>query len=142
MKILHIHTKMVSGGIEAIVCNLVNEMSKSHDVTLCTIFQPTDDDVFYRKLDNKVKKITIGKKNLDFPLKKYGKYIESSHKDIMMLCIYMVVFNTIFLPLLCCIQRLGLYILYIRMHVKKIKHGIGGFLNLKSICLLIGGCGQ
>ena len=75
---------MVSGGIEAIVCNLVNEMSKSHDVTLCTIFQPTEDDVFYRKLDNKVKKITIGRSILVFPLRKYGKYTELFHGDIMM----------------------------------------------------------
>lgn len=86
MKILHIHTKMVSGGIEAIVCNLVNEMSKSHDVTLCTIFQPTDDDVFYRKLDNKVKKITIGKKNFGFSIKEIWKIyrvISWGHYDVV-----------------------------------------------------------
>ena len=86
MKILHIHTKMVSGGIEAIVCNLVNEMSKSHDVTLCTIFQPTEDDVFYRKLDNKVKKITIGKKHFGFSIKEIWKIyrvISRGHYDVV-----------------------------------------------------------
>ena len=73
MKILHIHTKMVSGGIEAIVCNLVNEMSKNNDVTLCTIFQPSGNDVFYNKLDSKVNKITIGKKNFGFSIKEIWK---------------------------------------------------------------------
>ena len=86
MKILHIHTKMVSGGIEAIVCNLVNEMSKTHDVTLCTIFQPTEDDVFYRKLDEKVKKITIGKKHFGFSIKEIWKIyrvISQGHYDVV-----------------------------------------------------------
>ena len=86
MKILHIHTKMVSGGIEAIVCNLVNEMSKTHDVTLCTIFQPTEDDVFYRKLDENVKKITIGKKHFGFSIKEIWKIyrvISQGHYDVV-----------------------------------------------------------
>lgn len=86
MKILQIHTKMVSGGIEAIVCNLVNEMSKSHDVTLCTIFQPTEKDVFYRRLDEKVKRITIGKKHFGFSIKEIWKIyrvILQGHYDIV-----------------------------------------------------------
>lgn len=77
---------MVSGGIEAIVCNLVNEMSKAHDVTLCTIFQPTEDDVFYRKLDENVKKITIGKKHFGFSIKEIWKIyrvISQGHYDVV-----------------------------------------------------------
>lgn len=73
MKILQLHTKMVSGGIEAVVCNLSNELSKTHDVTLCTIFQPTEQDVFYQKLSDKVKKITIGKKHVGFSIKEIWK---------------------------------------------------------------------
>lgn len=73
MKILQLHTKMVSGGIEAVVCNLSNELSKTHDVTLCTIFQPTEQDVFYQKLSDKVKKITIGKKQVGFSIKEIWK---------------------------------------------------------------------
>ena len=69
MRILHIHTKLVSGGIEAIVCGLANEMVKSHDVTVCTIFEPHDDDVFYSRLKPEVKKITCGKKNFGFSIK-------------------------------------------------------------------------
>ena len=77
---------MVSRGIEAIVCNLVNEMSKTHDVTLCTIFQPTEDDVFYRKLDENVKKITIGKKHFGFSIKEIWKIyrvISQGHYDVV-----------------------------------------------------------
>ena len=33
MKILHIHPSMAGGGIEAMICGLVNEMAKVHDVT-------------------------------------------------------------------------------------------------------------
>lgn len=86
MKILQLHTKMVSGGIEAIVCNLSNELSKSHDVTLCTIFQPTEEDVFYRKLDSNIKKITIGKKRFGFSLKEIWRIfrvIAQGHYDVV-----------------------------------------------------------
>ena len=69
MRILHIHTKMVSGGIEAIVCGLANEMVKQHDVTVCTIFKPSKDDVFYAKLDPSVKKMSLGKENYGFSIK-------------------------------------------------------------------------
>ena len=50
MKILHIHPSMAGGGIEAMICGLVNEMAKVHDVTLCTIFEPKKEDVFEKKL--------------------------------------------------------------------------------------------
>ena len=60
MRILLLHTKMVSGGIEAIVCGLANEMSKTEDVTLCTIFKPTEDDVFYKKLSSLVQNVPRG----------------------------------------------------------------------------------
>lgn len=73
MRILHIHTKMVSGGIEAMVCNLVNEMSKTHDVTLCTIFRPEEDDVFYKKLSPQVTKITLGKNHFGFSIREIWK---------------------------------------------------------------------
>lgn len=86
MKILQIHTKMVSGGIEAIVCGLANEMSKLHDVTMCTIFQPNQDDVFYEKLASRVTKHTIGKKNFGFSvaeLFKIFKYIKDGGFDVV-----------------------------------------------------------
>ena len=67
---------MVSGGIEAIVCGLVNELSKTEEVTLCTIFEPHDDDVFYKKVSNRVHKITIGKKNFGFSFKEIFKIVK------------------------------------------------------------------
>ena len=64
---------MVSGGIEAMVCGLVNELVKSNDVTLCTIFKPSIDDVFYNKLSYNVKKINLGKVNFGFSIKEIFK---------------------------------------------------------------------
>lgn len=86
MKILQLHTKMVSGGIEAIVCGLSNEMSKTEEVTLCTIFQPTSKDVFYNKLSPNVKKATIGKLNFGFSIKEIFKiynFIKKGNYDIV-----------------------------------------------------------
>lgn len=86
MNILHIHTKLVSGGIEAIVCGLANEMSKSHNVTVCTIFEPKEDDVFYAQLSPKVKKISIGKKDYGFSIMeifKILKIIGSGNYDVV-----------------------------------------------------------
>ena len=86
MRILQLHTKMVSGGIEAIVCGLANEMSKSHDVTMCTIFQPNQDDVFYEKLASRVTKHTIGKKNFGFSVSeifKIFRYIKDGNFDVV-----------------------------------------------------------
>lgn len=61
MKILHIHPSMAGGGIEAMICGLVNEMVKFHDVTVCTIFEPTADHVFEKKLSPLVHRISLGK---------------------------------------------------------------------------------
>lgn len=86
MKILQIHTKLVSGGIEAIVCGLANEMVKEHNVTVCTIFQPKEDDVFYARLSPEVKKITIGKREFGFSLKEIfniSKLIGSGKYDVV-----------------------------------------------------------
>lgn len=69
MKILHIHTTMQSGGVEAMVCGLANEMANNHEVTVCSIFEPRADDVFWNKLNPIVHRITIGKKKQGFSLK-------------------------------------------------------------------------
>ncbi len=73
MKILHIHTQLVSGGIEAVVCGLANETSKHEDVSVCTIFQPTDDDVFYKRLQSSVHKFDCGKSEKGFSLREIFK---------------------------------------------------------------------
>lgn len=80
------HTKMVSGGIEAIVCGLVNEMCKTEDVTLCTIFKPTKEDVFYNRISPAVKKVTIGKSSFGFSVKEIFKiynFIRKGNYDVV-----------------------------------------------------------
>lgn len=52
---------MRSGGIESMICGLANEMSKTEDVTVCSIFSPQTNDISWNKLSDSVKKITIGK---------------------------------------------------------------------------------
>ena len=61
MKILHIHPAMKGGGVESMICGLANQMSKTEDVTVCSIFEPTLDDIFWNKLETRVKKVTLGK---------------------------------------------------------------------------------
>lgn len=73
MKILHIHPSMAGGGIEAMVCALVNEMSKSNDVTLCTIYSPKKSDVFEQKLSTSVHRISLGKNKEGFSVKEIFK---------------------------------------------------------------------
>ena len=73
MKILHIHPSMGGGGIEAMICALVNEMSKSNDVTLCTIYSPKKNDVFEQKLSASVHRISLGKNKEGFSVKEIFK---------------------------------------------------------------------
>ena len=62
MKILHIHPTLAGGGIEAMVCGLANEMAeRGEDVTVCSLFEPKETDVFWAKLSHKVKKVSLGK---------------------------------------------------------------------------------
>ncbi len=73
MKILHIHPSMAGGGIEAMICGLVNEMVKFHDVTVCTIFEPTPDHVFEKKLSPLVHRISLGKVKEGFSINEIFK---------------------------------------------------------------------
>lgn len=69
MRILHIHPSMQGGGIEAMICGLANEMSKTEDVTVCSIFKPLESDVFWNKLSSRVTKISFDKSKAGFSLK-------------------------------------------------------------------------
>lgn len=73
MKILHIHPSMAGGGIEAMICGLVNEMAKANDVTLCTIFKVDKNNVFEQKLSPLVHRRTLGKERPGFSLKEVFK---------------------------------------------------------------------
>ena len=68
MKILHMHTSMSGGGIESIICGLVNELYSDNDVTLATIFKPKESDVFETKVNTKVKRVNLGKVKPGFSL--------------------------------------------------------------------------
>lgn len=86
MRILQIHTVMRGGGVEAMICGLANEMSKTEDVTVCSIFQPSEHDVFWNKLDSKVKKITLGKKAPSISIKpifKIWRLVMSGDYDVV-----------------------------------------------------------
>lgn len=61
MNILLCHTTLRSGGVESLVLNLANELSKTNTVTLCLIFKPQDDDVCLKKLSKDIKVISLGK---------------------------------------------------------------------------------
>ena len=73
MKILHIHPSMAGGGIEAMICGLVNEMAKTNDVTLCTIFKADKHNVFEQKLSPLVHRRTLGKERPGFSVKEVFK---------------------------------------------------------------------
>lgn len=62
MKILHVHTAMNAGGVEAMVCGLCAEMVKEHEVHLLLVFEPEAGQSFLAKLPPEVKVHTLGKK--------------------------------------------------------------------------------
>lgn len=61
MKILHIHASLGAGGIGAMICALANEQAKKHDVTVCTIYEPQDADIFYHQLSAQVHRLSCHK---------------------------------------------------------------------------------
>lgn len=61
MKILHIHPSLNTGGIEAMINALANEMVKTDDVEVCSIFTPSDTNHLWQSLDSRIAKTTIGK---------------------------------------------------------------------------------
>ncbi len=86
MRILHIHPSLQSGGIEAMICNLANEMAKRNEVTFCSIFEINDNDVFIRKLDKTVKVCSLHKHSpgIEFRmLWKIYKFIKDGHYDVV-----------------------------------------------------------
>lgn len=75
-----------TGGIEAIVCSLSNEMAKEHDVTVCTIVQPSPEDKFYKELSPAIHRETIGRISEGRPLSeivKITRFIKKGHYDIV-----------------------------------------------------------
>lgn len=86
MRILHIHPSMKGGGIEAMICGLANEMVKTEDVSVCSIFTPNKDDVFWNKFSDKVNKISLGKSKAGFSLSeifKIYKFLRKGRFDVV-----------------------------------------------------------
>ena len=86
MKILHIHPSMAGGGIEAMICGLVNEMARTNDVTLCTIFEVNKSNVFEQKLSPSVHRFSLGKSKPGFSIKEIFKiyqFIKTGGFDVI-----------------------------------------------------------
>lgn len=97
MKILHINPSFLGGGVGAVVCHLANEMAKQHDVTVCSIFEPKDTDLFWHRLSPKVKKATCHKTTKGVSLKvlcDIARFIRKGHYDV----VHMHGFLTYYMP--------------------------------------------
>lgn len=102
MKILHIHTSFNSGGIEAMICGLANEMVKTENVSVCSIFKPKENDVFWNKLSSNVCKLSVGKLKPGFSITeifKIYKLINRGKFDVVNLhgFFYYYIFTVLFL---------------------------------------------
>ena len=89
MKVLHIHPSMGSGGIESMITALANEMSKTEEVHVCSIFKMSEDDFQWRKLSDRVVKCHLGKTATGASLREiYSiyKYIKKNRFDAVYLC--------------------------------------------------------
>lgn len=98
MRILQIHTEFESGGIEAVICNLANEMVKTQDVTVCSIFKPSRNAIYWNKISSSVKKITLGKSSKGFSIRELFliyKTIKGGHYDVVHMhgCFYYYFFT-------------------------------------------------
>jgi glycosyltransferase involved in cell wall biosynthesis len=74
MKILHIIPNLAGGGAERFVVDLANEMAKTEEVYVCTLFDLVKgkNDFFLEELSSSIKIVSLGKKlGLDFSI--YGK---------------------------------------------------------------------
>lgn len=80
------HRNLGTGGIEAMICGLSNELAKSNEVTVCTIVTPSLEDKFYRELAPNIKRETIGRIGEGRPFKemvRIARFIKNGHFDII-----------------------------------------------------------
>ena len=104
MRILHIHPSMLAGGVEAMICSMAAEMARQgHDVTVCSIYQPKPDDIFWSRLPGNVHRDTLGKGNTGFSLREVFavyRYIRRGHFDVVQLhgFLYYYFFAVVMLP--------------------------------------------
>ena len=86
MRIAQMHRNLGTGGIEAMICGLSNELVKENDVTVCTIVKPSPDDKFYRELTPSIKRATIGRTREGKPFKemiRIARFVREGRFDIV-----------------------------------------------------------
>lgn len=87
MKILQIHTGLsLNGGIESVIIELANQLSKNQDVSVCSIFKPVDGGIFYTRLSKKVHKEHLDIEKNGFSIKnlwKVYKFIKNTDAEIV-----------------------------------------------------------
>ncbi|MBD3807853.1 MAG: glycosyltransferase [Epsilonproteobacteria bacterium] len=62
MKILHIIPSFHGGGAEKFCIDLCNELSKEHDVTICSLFPVTEEMFMAKALDSRIRVVILNKK--------------------------------------------------------------------------------
>ena len=86
MKILHIHPSLAGGGIESMICGLANEMAKTEDLTVVSIYVPKPRDVFWNKLSPQVKRASLGKEKEGFSISeifKIYRFVKNGKYDVV-----------------------------------------------------------
>ncbi len=80
---------MSLGGIEAMITSIANEMANNGiDVSVCSIFVPKKESIFWGRLNTLINKFDLGKKNLGFSIKeifKIYRIIKEGKYDIVYL---------------------------------------------------------
>lgn len=88
MKILHINHSIIIGGTERVICGLINEQSKRHDVTLCTWYGPKPGEGLETRISDRVKRVSLYNEKMDFITKlkdeiKLYKIIKDGDYDVV-----------------------------------------------------------
>lgn len=95
---------MLGGGIESVICSIAGEMARQgHDVTVCSIYRPKQDDIFWYQLPENVHRDTLGKESTGFSLREVFavyRYIRRGHFDVVQLhgFLYYFFFAVVMLP--------------------------------------------
>lgn len=87
-KIIHIHPAFSIGGIEAMIVNLANEMSKSCDTTVCSIYAVTQQHVLWHKLSSIIKRASLNKTKAGFSLREVFRvyfFLKKNKYDVVYL---------------------------------------------------------
>lgn len=87
MKILELHIGFnLMGGAESMIIGLSNEMAKMNDVTVCSVFRPNFDSIYYTRISDKVNKINLGIEKAGFSVRnilKVYSYLKHADYDII-----------------------------------------------------------